>query len=179
MIELVTIPLFALFSRIWGGGCYFEVKDSRKLYDILRKICQFSYGAIAGFILTQDWVVALVCSLLFWLGEKPNWTPLINEVSGLVPQRKYLAAAMGIRGLVWASLINVFALILWFTPLETHWELLAFNWMIVAFPLAAYWGYRWQQKYTQPDDRHAFMEWSRGGLFACFLIVTLTIIKGV
>lgn len=148
----MTPFIFAFFSRIWGGGFYFEIKGSRLPYDILRKVCQFSYGGLGGWVLTHDWKLSLACAILFWVGEKPNWTPLVDEVSGLKPRKPHLFPRLALRGLIYGGGC---ALLAYFNP-----NLIVFAFMGIVFPLSSYIGYR-QDRF----DKHATMELMRGFLF--------------
>ena len=170
------IPIwFAFFQRIWGGGFYFEVNGSRLPYDVLRKVSQFAYGFIAGLHLTGDWKIAIATSILFWLGEKPNWTPLIDEISGKKLEEDFLMPRMSMRGFVYGLLCTLIPFVclainhFWNTELPIYMSLIAFSFMAIAFPFTAWFAYRKQKHSHTDDDKHALMELSRGFVFGVFI----------
>jgi len=154
----MTPFLFACFSRIWGGGFYFEINENRLPYDILRKVCQFLYGGLGGWVLTHDWKLSIACSILFWIGEKPNWTPLIDELSRLKPRKDHLFLRMALRGFVYGFGCTCLG---YFNP-----NLFVFSFMAIVFPISAYIGYK-QDRFNQ----HATMELMRGFLFGLPVIL--------
>jgi hypothetical protein len=163
MIELIFIPLCAFFSRIWGGGFLFLIKDSKLPYAILRKICQFAYGFCLGFLVSDDWRVWVLCSPLFWVGEKPNWTPLFDEISGLATRNKHLYLRMAWRGLLYSApcflLIGLDERVLFIAS------------MAIAFPLSGIIGY----KIAHGLDKHATTELLRGAIMGVLIITLINI----
>jgi hypothetical protein len=165
------IPIwFAFFSRIWGGGFLFYVKGSKLPYDILRKVSQFAYGFIAGYYLTRDWKIAIATSILFWLGEKPNWTPLIDEISGKKLEEEHLMPRLAMRGFVYGLGCTLLPVACHFLGYTVYISLIAFSFMAIAFPFTAWFAYRKQKYYHTDDDKHVVMELSRGFVFGVFIL---------
>lgn len=155
------IPVLILCDVIRGGWKPFD-----KGYKPFRKVLTFGYGAILGFMITcgaQPCNLYLIaaCSVLWWLGEKPSWRKLFNELSWKVPEGDYLFPRFMLRGLIWAAPC---------LPLA-YWNInfLLLAGMSLAFPLSAYWGYRYQDWF----DEHTFTETSRPTILGVIICVGL------
>ncbi len=167
MYNIGLIPVISIFSRIWGGERY---GTTGWRYKIVRLTAQFGTGAYLGYIVDPDNPVLMIASsILYYLGEKPAWTPLIDEVSRLSPQKDYLPLRMAWRGIKWTGLVSClgFAQLYYYDTAPTYFLLLL---MGVAFPLSAYTGYRWQ---TLMRDKHAFMEYARGADLTVLILIGL------
>ena len=157
MQSLIYIALLMICDRVRGGGLHIN----HPIYNIYRKICQFAYGAILGLMVADNPYLIAGCSIGWWLGEKPSWRKLYNELSGIERRDIYLWPRFTIRGLVWA---------LPCLPLgyfDT--DILYLALMAVAFPLSAYIGYNVQKAI----DRHEATELLRPLILGALIAVAV------
>jgi hypothetical protein len=165
VLALLLIPVLALFDRVRGGQRFGLTGTKEK---ILKYIAQFGLGLFPAYLLTDEPVLWVLGSVLFWVGEKPSWRGIYNELSGITPERPRLFLRFMLRGLVWACLpmLLVFAQVFYFDEPPSF---LAYGSMVLAMPIGSYWGYRWQSTFPP----HAFAEWSRGALLGGFICLFL------
>lgn len=159
-LKLIVIGLAIPCDAIRGGQFYFE----GKLYPILRKICQFAYGALIASLLTDNLYLIALASVLFWIGEKPSWRQFFNSLSQLELEQNYLFLRGAWRGFIWAILPALLAIPQWVYLKE--FSLVGFLAMTIAFPLSAYMGYRWQDSI----EEHLFTELARPLIFGLLVL---------
>lgn len=186
MLGLLYLILISICDRVRGGGVRFsyiikyklvipfiykdiDIDINYDIYKIFRKICQFSYGFLTGWVLSGSLILSALTSVLFWLGEKPSWRGVFNEISGAKIEEEFLPLRLMFRGFTWVTCITFTSSWWKYLPAVLGWGvvyylnpiMLGFMFMAPAFALSAYWGYRWQSYF----DKHAFVEWTRPILF--------------
>ena len=179
LFYIILIVACGLMSRMQGGGLSFGDREFKHIelpfmddddailfdvsaYGFLRKFVTFFYGFTLGFVVSDDWRVWFATSICWWLGEKPSWRKLFNEVSGVTIEEDFLFSRCMFRGALWAVPSVVF--LAWFDA-----NILFLFSMSLAFPVSMYWGYRKQAYF----DKHAFTELSRGALMGAALILLM------
>ena len=166
-MNILYVIILIICDRRRGGGLKLnfplEFPYGSMINKAIRKVCQFGYGFVLGLMVSDDWRVWVGCSILWWLGEKPSWRKLFNELSGLEDKESWLFARFMIRGFVWAAP----CMLLW--PLEHNVALLLS--MVAAFPISAYLGYKWFGKWFEDFDEHMITEYSRPAILGVMIIL--------
>ena len=127
----------------------------------------FTYGFVAGYHLTQNWIVAAAVSVLWYLGEREGWRDLFNELSGKTPEQPHLFLRFMFRGFKWPLYSMLILPVQYYFFDHVDWNLLLLFSMAIAFPFSAYFGYKVQSLI----DKHEFTEWTRGLIFGMFIVL--------